>query len=430
MDDPRPDSHHPLEELERWHLALIGMSRSSGAQARREIATVVATSVGLLVATVAVAATTRPTVDVREVALAAIGASAFAAASTVEFEIGTASAVPTLPVLVGLLAVLPPALVTPVVVAGLLAGALLIRRQTGRREAPLVTLCSAFHVVGPAILVAAVGWRSGSAGWLLLAGIVAAQLAGDLAASWLRNCVGLGLSFGELVGMLRWSYAVDVALAPIGFLAAAELGASPAVFVVTLLPVALLAVLAADRRRQIDRLLRLDDAIDAAHAVARRDPLTGLGNRLAWDEAIADAGRRPEDPVAVVLLDVDRLKIVNDRYGHPAGDRLIKSVATAVRSEVSAAWTACRVGGDEFGIVITGEGVSSHQAVAARLVETVARQPAVGDEPVSVSIGSSAALGRSVQESVSMADDELYRAKRARSTRASSTPSLTRNGTT
>ena len=230
--------------------------------------------------------------------------------------------------------------------------------------------------------------------------------------------------------MLRWTYAVDLTLAPIGYLAAVELGANPFVFVVTMLPVALLAMLAADRRRQVDQLLRLDDAIDAAQATARRDPLTGLGNRLAWDEALADAARRPTDPVAIVLLDVDRLKLVNDRYGHPAGDRLIQSVADAVRDEASTLWTACRVGGDEFGLVLTGDGVSTHRAVSARLVETVGRQPSIGDVPVSVSIGSSAGLGRSVHESVSMADDELYRAKRARPARPSASSSLLTNGIT
>jgi diguanylate cyclase (GGDEF)-like protein len=102
-------------------------------------------------------------------------------------------------------------------------------------------------------------------------------------------------------------------------------------------------------------------------------------------------------------------------------------VADAVREE-SSVWTACRVGGDEFGLVLTGEGVASHRAVAARLIEAVGRQPSIGDVPVSVSIGSSAALGRSVHESVSMADDELYRAKRARSPRAASTHPLLTNG--
>jgi diguanylate cyclase (GGDEF)-like protein len=332
-------------------------------------------------------------------------------------------------VLVAMLAVLPPALVAPTAAVGLLLGAVLIRRQTGRREAPLVTLSSAIHAIGPAVLVATVGWRSGASGWALLAGIVVAQLLSDLVASWLRNCIGLGLRFRELVGMLRWTYAVDVMLAPLGLLAAAELGANPATFVVTLFPVALLAMLAADRRHHVDRLLRLDDAIDEAQAMARRDPLTGLGNRLAWDEALADAARHPLDPVAIVLLDVDRLKLVNDRYGHPAGDRLIQSVADAVRSE-AATGTACRVGGDEFGIVLTGDGAASHRALAARLVESVGRQPSIGDIAVSVSIGSSVALGRGVQESVSLADDELYRAKRARSTRASTDPPLLTKGTT
>jgi diguanylate cyclase (GGDEF)-like protein len=334
------------------------------------------------------------------------------------------------PVLIPLVAVVPPALVPPLVALSLLLSASLIRRQTGRREPPLVTLTSAFHSIGPAAVVASVGWRSGGEGWILLGALVAAQLAGDLLVSWVRNCVGLGLSIGELLSMLRWTYVVDLTLAPIGFLAAAQLGSNPAVFVVTLTPVGLLAILAADRRRQIDRLLRLDDAIDAAHRDARRDPLTGLGNRLAWDEALADAGRRHAEPVAVILLDVDRLKQVNDRYGHHAGDRLIRSVADAIRSEVAPEWPACRVGGDEFGLVLHGDTAGAHREVVTRLHGAVRRQPAIGDVAVSVSIGSAAAHGHRVHESVALADDELYSIKRQRSDRASASPTVLAGGAT
>jgi diguanylate cyclase (GGDEF)-like protein len=417
--EPTPrHSLHPLSEVERWELALIERSRSAApADERPDRRAVNCGAAAFLVAVVALVAVERPAVGAGDVLNVLAGVAAFAIASSVEFEIGTASAAPTVPVLVALLVLLPPALAPPVAAVGLVVGASLISRQTGRRQPLAATLCSALHVVGPAALVAAVGWPAGTAGWAVLAGVVAAGLASDLALSSARNRAGLGLSGPDLLSMLRWTYAVDVTLAPLGFLAAAQLGPQPVAFAVTLMPVALLALLAIDRRRQVDRLLLLDGAFDEAHAAARRDPLTGLGNRLAWEEALAAATARAGDPIAIVLLDVDRLKLVNDRYGHPAGDRLIQSVSSAMAAEIGPGSVVCRIGGDEFGIVLSGATATTHHEVVERVQRAVAKEPSVGDVPVSVSIGSSVAVGRGVHEAVSIADDELYRAKRARSDR-------------
>jgi diguanylate cyclase (GGDEF)-like protein len=404
--------------VERWQLALIEQSRSNAPGSDRPDRRVLGWGAALfLVASVMLVVVDPPTVGVGEGLNVVAGIATFAIASAVEIEIGTTSAAPTAPVLVALLMLLPPALVPAVAAVGLVVGAHLRSRQTGRCEPLALTLCSALHVVAPAALVMAVGWPDGALASALLAGVVAARLASDLALSSARNREGLGLSGRELLAMLRWTYAVDVTLAPLGYLAATALAPQPLAFAVTLMPVGLLALLAADRRRQVDRLLLLDGAFDEAHAAARRDPLTGLGNRLAWEEALAAAASHPSDAVAIVLLDVDRLKLVNDRYGHPAGDRLIQSVASALRGDVGSGTLACRIGGDEFGIVLSGPVATTHAEVVERVQRAVAKEPSVGDVPVSVSIGSSAAYGRSVLEAVSIADDELYRAKRARADR-------------
>jgi diguanylate cyclase (GGDEF)-like protein len=417
--------------VERWELALIEQSRSTVPGHDRPDRRALGLGAAMfLVASVVLVAVEPPAVGVGDGLNVLAGIAAFAIASAVEFEIGTTSAAPTAPVLVALLVQLPPAVVPAVAAVGLVVGAHLRSRQTGRREPLALTLCSALHVVAPAALVMAVGWPEGAAAWALLAAVVTARSASDLALSSARNAEGRGMSSRKLLSMLRWTCAVDVTLAPVGYLAAVVLAPQPVAFAVTLMPVGLLALLAADRRRQVDRLLLLDGAFDEAHAAARRDPLTGLGNRLAWEEALAAAASHAADAVAIVLLDVDRLKLVNDRYGHPAGDRLIQSVASALAGSVGQGAVACRIGGDEFGIVLAGPIATTHAEVVARVRRAVAKEPSVGDVPVSVSIGSSAAYGRSVLEAVSIADDELYRAKRARSDRTAGRQPTVADGAT
>ena len=88
---------------------------------------------------------------------------------------------------------------------------------------------------------------------------------------------------------------------------------------------------------------------------ARIDPLTGLENRAAWDEHVqAEEARRSRyaRSVTVVSADLDNLKAVNDRYGHEAGDRLIRAAANLLRRHARGADRIARVGGDEFLILM------------------------------------------------------------------------------
>ena len=86
-----------------------------------------------------------------------------------------------------------------------------------------------------------------------------------------------------------------------------------------------------------------------------RDPLTGLGNRLLLDEAIA--AWEPTGPdslsLAVIMIDLDRFKQVNDTLGHGAGDTLLKLVAKRIKSATRDADTVVRMGGDEFAVLHT-----------------------------------------------------------------------------
>jgi diguanylate cyclase (GGDEF)-like protein len=145
----------------------------------------------------------------------------------------------------------------------------------------------------------------------------------------------------------------------------------------------------------------------AAMRLALTDPLTGLGNHRAFRERLDREVARPagEDrPLALCLLDVDDFKRINDERGHPAGDRVLVSVAGCLRRDGE----AFRLGGDEFALVLTEGG--PEPAVVANVVVT---RIAALDAGITVSAGlaSFPEDGASTSELVDCADARLYRAK-------------------
>jgi diguanylate cyclase (GGDEF)-like protein len=109
---------------------------------------------------------------------------------------------------------------------------------------------------------------------------------------------------------------------------------------------------------------------------ATHDPLTGLGNRALLGEAlqgaIADHAARPGGSApALLLLDLDGFKDVNDTYGHPVGDELLTVVARRLRGLTADGQVLARLGGDEFAIVLPGAGLGAATAEAERVLETV-----------------------------------------------------------
>jgi diguanylate cyclase (GGDEF)-like protein len=153
--------------------------------------------------------------------------------------------------------------------------------------------------------------------------------------------------------------------------------------------------------------------------LAAVDPLTGLVTRRVFDEASHDAlGRRPVGGTALVLVDIDHFKSVNDRYGHPVGDDALTHIADLLRGAVGAGDVLCRLGGDELAILLPGTTARGAQAVADRVVETVRSSPLRSggqDIPLSVSAGVGHADGpqEQLRELYAAADASLYAAKRA-----------------
>jgi diguanylate cyclase (GGDEF)-like protein len=163
---------------------------------------------------------------------------------------------------------------------------------------------------------------------------------------------------------------------------------------------------------QADHLARVE-------RLAFTDPLTGLANRRAVDErldaALADH-RASNGQVSIVLADINRLKQVNDTFGHEAGDRLIVSVAEAVSraSGLAQDSLAARIGGDEFCVVVGGEPLLTALHVAEELCRLVDAHPM--STGISCGVASTEVLTGPVESAARLfrlADAAQYRAKRA-----------------
>ena len=168
------------------------------------------------------------------------------------------------------------------------------------------------------------------------------------------------------------------------------------------------------------RANRTQDLLVAAlHEQARVDALTGLVNRRSFDEALASVvGRSPEPGTAVLLIDVDRFKSINDAHGHPAGDAALVHVAAVLRDRVRAGDAVlARLGGDELAVLLPGCSDRTAVARAQDLLDAVAARPLCLPDGTLVSLSLSIGVAHSsgthgVESLYSAADDALYRAKR------------------
>src|SRR6185437_11337264 len=152
--------------------------------------------------------------------------------------------------------------------------------------------------------------------------------------------------------------------------------------------------------------------------MARHDALTGLPNRVLFHErveqALAQAGRAED--FAVLLLDLDRFKAVNDTLGHPVGDELLRAVAERLQACVREVDTVARLGGDEFAVVQSGVTKAEDAAVLARRIVEVVSQPYDLDGHrimIGASVGISIAPGdgASCGKLLKNADVALYKTK-------------------
>jgi diguanylate cyclase len=165
----------------------------------------------------------------------------------------------------------------------------------------------------------------------------------------------------------------------------------------------------------------LQGIVDALCDLSSKDALTGLMNRRSFEMALdreVDRVARSGEPALLLTLDIDHFKVVNDTYGHPAGDLVIKAVSDAVAQCVRPMDTAARVGGEEFAIIMPNCPSTFGATVAERVRERVA-QLRVEVAPsqhltVTVSLGGAFApqwVRSSALLWMERADRQLYRAK-------------------
>lgn len=156
-----------------------------------------------------------------------------------------------------------------------------------------------------------------------------------------------------------------------------------------------------------------------ATANASTDPLTGLPNRRYFDEfcGLLARRRRAGDAVAVLMIDIDKFKVLNDTYGHPVGDVVLQAVATAIVSAVREEDVPARVGGEEFAVLLRNPGPDVALEVGGRVCEAVRALDlsAHGIKGVSVSVGvaNASEADEPIPEIIERADRALLRAKRA-----------------
>lgn len=167
-------------------------------------------------------------------------------------------------------------------------------------------------------------------------------------------------------------------------------------------------------RRQFEERLAL---------MARRDPLTGVFNRYALEELLrleAERSSRYEHPVGFLLIDINRFKEINDRFGHLMGDKILQAVAKAIQDQVRGSDVIVRYGGDEF-LVILLETDGETDLVRERILAEVARRnettPLVAF-PITLAIGSvhwDPASDKSLEEVLAEADRKMVEDKRGQS---------------
>lgn len=162
--------------------------------------------------------------------------------------------------------------------------------------------------------------------------------------------------------------------------------------------------------RQLGAAIGRAELFDQIAALAYTDPLTGLANRRALDDALDLALSRPERAVALIVCDVDGLKHVNDELGHAAGDAIIVNVGEALSAAVAGHEGAMvsRLGGDEFCVLLPVGGLDAARAVAG---EAIGRLHSL-NPPLRIACGAAAARGGPASALLHAADAAQYAAKR------------------
>ncbi|WMJ70729.1 diguanylate cyclase [Stenotrophomonas sp. 24(2023)] len=156
----------------------------------------------------------------------------------------------------------------------------------------------------------------------------------------------------------------------------------------------------------------LHERIGKLNRASRTDPLTGLLNRRGLQQAL-EAWQLQGQPFAIVALDIDRFKAINDRHGHDTGDAAIVHIAEQMRRHSREGDVLCRAGGEEFLLLLPGVSVDAARQAAERLRREIAEEPfaPVGQITVSLGVAHYPSFHVDSEQALRLADKALYLAK-------------------
>jgi diguanylate cyclase (GGDEF)-like protein len=168
---------------------------------------------------------------------------------------------------------------------------------------------------------------------------------------------------------------------------------------------------------RLTQLVKIKHTFDRLRSEADRDYLTGLANRRRFRAALGhelERWRRYNVPCALLIIDLDFLKQINDKYGHPIGDKAIQHVANTLTKLSRENDTSARLGGEEFALLLASTNSDKALVVAERIRTIVADTPIEEAGQVTVSLGIAACPEHATSERTlyTIADNALYAAKR------------------
>jgi diguanylate cyclase (GGDEF)-like protein len=237
------------------------------------------------------------------------------------------------------------------------------------------------------------GW-----GFLMLVGPAAAVLYGWRGLLWFGPLMIVGLFITTLVGD-QFAAANGV----VGFL-------HKALEVVGI--TVIVAFLAERNARQRSSLVKVNRALEE---LTLSDPLTGIPNRRYFEsrwEQEQERSMRTHLPVALVIADIDHFKLINDKYGHPAGDRVLRCVASALRTRTRSVDLVARIGGEEFAFVLPNTDDDGARIFSESIRQMVSEIDFDGlDIACTISVGFASSPGAPVSDLMVGADRALYQAK-------------------
>jgi diguanylate cyclase len=180
--------------------------------------------------------------------------------------------------------------------------------------------------------------------------------------------------------------------------------------------------LSAQLRASTEEVNALTQSLQRARSEALRDPLTDLRNRRGFEQSAEDLRlqRGSFENIALLMIDIDHFKAVNDTHGHVLGDKVLRAVAHVLKSNIKGRDVAARVGGEEFAVLLPDTSVAGAVSLGKQICALVSHgriKRAAGDGTigqVTLSIGVAVARdGESLESLMERADMALYGAKRA-----------------